>query len=158
MRRSDLLLHRLYGLISTWNWDGISPNPQHVGFGNYTQLSTTRCSGVPSGTRSSSSRSRSRSRPPSASPSPCSCTRGSLAVIYKVIIFIPVVLAPAIMAPVFRAMFSPGGQFNEVLHDLGLGLPGPAVDRAEVDGSAGPHGHHRLAVHRRSPSCSITPR
>ena len=26
------------GLISTWNWDGISPNPQHVGFGNYTQL------------------------------------------------------------------------------------------------------------------------
>src|ERR1700678_4209330 len=26
------------GLISTWNWDGISPNPQHVGFGNYTEL------------------------------------------------------------------------------------------------------------------------
>ena len=26
------------GLISTWKWDGISPNPQHVGFGNYTQL------------------------------------------------------------------------------------------------------------------------
>ena len=26
------------GYISTLNWDGVSPNPQHVGFANYTQL------------------------------------------------------------------------------------------------------------------------
>ncbi len=44
-----------------------------------------------------------------------------LGVIYKVIIFVPVVLAPAIMAPVFREMFSPPGQFNQVLGDIGLG-------------------------------------
>jgi raffinose/stachyose/melibiose transport system permease protein len=42
------------------------------------------------------------------------------AVVYKVIIFIPVVLAPAIMAPVFREMFSPPGQFNELLKAVGL--------------------------------------
>ena len=48
-------------------------------------------------------------------------SRVRLAVIYKVIIFIPVVLAPAIMAPVFREMFSATGQFNTVLQHIGLG-------------------------------------
>ena len=37
------------------------------------------------------------------------------------IIFIPVVLAPAIMAPVFRAMLAPDGEFNQLLHAVGLG-------------------------------------
>ena len=41
--------------------------------------------------------------------------------LYKVIIFVPVVLAPAIMAPVFRHMFAPDGELNWVLHDVGLG-------------------------------------
>jgi ABC-type sugar transport system permease subunit len=44
-----------------------------------------------------------------------------LGVVYKVIIFIPVVLAPAITAPVFRRMFAPDGQFNWVLAHIGLG-------------------------------------
>jgi raffinose/stachyose/melibiose transport system permease protein len=44
-----------------------------------------------------------------------------LAVVYKVIIFIPVVLAPAITAPVFRRMFAPDGQFNALLEFVGLG-------------------------------------
>jgi raffinose/stachyose/melibiose transport system permease protein len=88
------------GLISTWNWDGISPNPQHVGFGNYTELFHD--------------------------PLFWGAVRHTVVFfavtfVYKVIIFIPVVLAPAIMAPVFRAMLAPGGQFNEVLHDVGLG-------------------------------------
>jgi raffinose/stachyose/melibiose transport system permease protein len=45
-----------------------------------------------------------------------------LAVIYKIIIFVPVVLAPATMAPVFREIFAPSGQFNGVLHAFGLGF------------------------------------
>jgi len=41
--------------------------------------------------------------------------------LYKVIIFVPVVLAPATMAPIFRQIFSATGQFNTVLSDIGLG-------------------------------------
>jgi raffinose/stachyose/melibiose transport system permease protein len=41
--------------------------------------------------------------------------------LYKVIIFIPVVLAPATMAPIFRQIFSANGQFNAILSDIGLG-------------------------------------
>ena len=52
-----------------------------------------------------------------------------LAVVYKVIIFIPVVLAPAIMAPVFRQIYAPDGQFNSVLEFFGLGFAGPTVAR-----------------------------
>jgi raffinose/stachyose/melibiose transport system permease protein len=44
-----------------------------------------------------------------------------LANLYKVIIFIPVVLAPATMAPIFRQIFSATGQFNTILGDIGLG-------------------------------------
>lgn len=44
-----------------------------------------------------------------------------LAGIYKVIIFLPVVLAPAIMAPVFRQIFGASGQFNQFLEAIGLG-------------------------------------
>jgi len=42
--------------------------------------------------------------------------------LYKVIIFLPVVLAPATMAPVFRSVFAPAGQFNEALRFFGLGF------------------------------------
>lgn len=41
--------------------------------------------------------------------------------VYKVIIFLPVVLAPSIMAPVFRQIFSAQGQFNQFLEAVGLG-------------------------------------
>jgi raffinose/stachyose/melibiose transport system permease protein len=41
--------------------------------------------------------------------------------LYKVIIFVPVVLAPATMAPIFRQIFSATGQFNTILQHLGLG-------------------------------------
>jgi raffinose/stachyose/melibiose transport system permease protein len=110
------------GLISTWRWDGISPNPQHVGFGNYTQLFhdplfwgavrhtviffavTFPIQTLLGLTFAVLLHSRIR-----------------LAVVYKVIIFIPVVLAPAIMAPVFRSMLAPEGQFNQVLQAIGLG-------------------------------------
>jgi raffinose/stachyose/melibiose transport system permease protein len=40
---------------------------------------------------------------------------------YKVLIFIPVVLATATTAPVFRQIFAPDGNLNDVLHAVGLG-------------------------------------
>jgi raffinose/stachyose/melibiose transport system permease protein len=44
-----------------------------------------------------------------------------LATIYKIVLFVPVVLAPAVMAPVFRQVFAADGQFNFVLDHIGLG-------------------------------------
>jgi raffinose/stachyose/melibiose transport system permease protein len=44
-----------------------------------------------------------------------------LAVLYKILIFVPVVVAPATMAPIFRVMFTPTGQFNSLLRIVGLG-------------------------------------
>lgn len=42
--------------------------------------------------------------------------------VYKVIVFVPVVLAPAIMAPVFRLLFAGDGPVNEILRAVGLGF------------------------------------
>jgi raffinose/stachyose/melibiose transport system permease protein len=42
--------------------------------------------------------------------------------LYKVIIFLPVIIAPATMAPVFRQIFANEGQFNAMLDSLGLGF------------------------------------
>ncbi|SDG80877.1 carbohydrate ABC transporter permease [Microbacterium pygmaeum] len=49
-------------------------------------------------------------------------SRVRLAGLYKVIIFIPVVLAPAIMSPVFRIIFAGDGPLNEFLRAVGLGF------------------------------------
>lgn len=49
-------------------------------------------------------------------------SRVRLKSVYKVIIFVPVVLAPAVMAPVFRQAFSADGQFNGLLEAIGLGF------------------------------------
>jgi raffinose/stachyose/melibiose transport system permease protein len=108
--------------ISTLNWDGLSPGPEHVGTKNYTRIFSD--------------------------PVFWDAVRHTvvffivtfvlqtilglafavllhskirLAAIYKVIVFIPVVLAPAIMAPVFRHMFAPDGELNALLTHVGLG-------------------------------------
>jgi raffinose/stachyose/melibiose transport system permease protein len=110
------------GYISTLNWDGISPDPVHVGAQNYTRIFHD--------------------------PVFWAAVRHTvvffvvtfviqtllglifavilhaqlrLAALYKVIVFVPVVLAPAIMAPVFRHMFAPDGELNSVLQHVGLG-------------------------------------
>jgi raffinose/stachyose/melibiose transport system permease protein len=111
------------GYISTLDWDGTAPDPKHVGLHNYAQLlhdpvfwDTVRHTVI--------------------------FFIGTFAVqtvlgfvfaallhskvkfptLYKVIIFIPVVVAPATMAPVFRQMFAADGQFNSFLHAVGLGV------------------------------------
>ena len=44
-----------------------------------------------------------------------------LKTVYKVLIFIPVVLSTATVAPVFRQIFAPDGAFNGILSAVGLG-------------------------------------
>lgn len=111
------------GLISTWDWDGIGPNPTSVGFGNYVRMFTDplvwasiehtviflivtfmgqTVLGLLFAVFLHSSL--------------------KLGVVYKVLIFLPVVLAPAVVAPVFRQMLAPDGQFNWVLQQIGLGF------------------------------------
>jgi raffinose/stachyose/melibiose transport system permease protein len=46
--------------------------------------------------------------------------RIALGVLYRIALFLPVVLAPAVMAPVFREIFSPSGQINGLLTAIGL--------------------------------------
>jgi raffinose/stachyose/melibiose transport system permease protein len=108
--------------ISTLNWNGTSPNPQHVGWANYIMawhdpvfwdtirhtaifFVVTFCVQTALGFTFAA----------------ILHSRVKLAGLYKVIIFTPVVLAPAVMAPVFREIFSPTGQVNVVLDHIGLG-------------------------------------
>jgi len=110
------------GYISTLNWDGVSPSPAHVGFANYITafhdpvfwdairhtiifFVVTFCVQTAVGLAFAA----------------LLHSRVKLPNLYKVIIFVPVVLAPATMAPIFRQIFSATGQFNTILGDIGLG-------------------------------------
>jgi raffinose/stachyose/melibiose transport system permease protein len=110
------------GYISTLDWDGISPGPRHLGAQNYTRIlhdpvfwAAVRHTAVffvitfvvqtALG----------------LVLAVLMHAKLRLAGLYKVIVFIPVVLAPAIMAPVFRHMFAPDGELNWVLRHVGLG-------------------------------------
>ena len=109
------------GYISTLNWDGASPKPIAIGLGNYSKMFAdpvfykslihtviffvvTFTVQVALGmTFAVILHSGVRLRP-----------------LYKVFIFIPVVMAPATTAPVFRQMFAPEGNLNELLQALGF--------------------------------------
>lgn len=110
------------GYISTLDWNGTSPDPTHVGGANYVRvfhdpvfwlaIKHTIISFVVTfviqtvlGIVFAS----------------LLHSRIWLSGIYKVVLFVPVVLAPAIMAPVFRQIFANDGQFNWVLTHIGLG-------------------------------------
>lgn len=110
------------GYISTLDWDGVSPGPKSVGAGNYTRIlhdpvfwdavwHTAVFFAVTFVVQTLLG----------LIFAVLLHTKVKLATVYKVIIFIPVVLAPAIMAPVFRHMFAPDGELNAVLHAVGLG-------------------------------------
>ena len=110
------------GYISTLNWDGVSPTPQHIGFANYTQafhdpvfwdtIRHTVIFFVVTFTVQTAI---------GFSFAALLHSRIKLPNLYKVIIFLPVVLAPATMAPIFRQIFSASGQLNTILSDIGLG-------------------------------------
>jgi raffinose/stachyose/melibiose transport system permease protein len=108
--------------LSTLEWDGISPVREFVGLGNFRALiddpvfwETLRHSLV------------------FALTIPTQMVIGlALAValhsrlwfttLYKIVVFVPVVLAPAVMAPTFRDVLDPNGQLNLLLDTVGLGF------------------------------------
>lgn len=110
------------GYISTLDWNGTAPDPTQVGVANYTRafadpvfwqaIEHTVISFVVTFTVSTVLgfvfAALLHSRP-------------IFGGVYKVVLFVPVVLAPAIMAPVFRQIFANDGQFNWLLGHLGLG-------------------------------------
>ena len=108
--------------ISTLNWDGLSPDAVHVGAQNYTRIvhdpvfwaavrHTVLFFVVTFVVQTALG----------LIFAVIMHARLRLAALYKVVIFIPVVLAPAIMAPVFRHLFAPDGELNSVLRHIGLG-------------------------------------
>jgi raffinose/stachyose/melibiose transport system permease protein len=48
-------------------------------------------------------------------------SRVRLAIVYKVLLFLPVVLAPAVIAPAFQQIFAVDGELNQILGSIGLG-------------------------------------
>ncbi|GAA1969509.1 sugar ABC transporter permease [Microbacterium deminutum] len=110
------------GYISTQNWDGISPDSVSVGLANYVQLwhdpvfwltilhtvaffAVTFVVEVLLGLVFAV----------------LLASNVRFGVVYKVLIFLPVLLAPATMAPVFRLIYASDGPFNAFLSAVGLG-------------------------------------
>ena len=109
------------GYMSTLRWNGTSPNPRPIGAQNYVQVLqdpvfwksiqhtviffiVTFVVQTTVGVLFAA----------------LLHSKVRLAVVYKILIFVPVILAPAIMAPVFRQMYSADGQFNWLLEHIGL--------------------------------------
>jgi ABC-type sugar transport system permease subunit len=110
------------GYISTLDWDGVSLFPTAVGLQNYEQLLqdavfwqalahtaiffvVTLAAQITLGMYFAA----------------LLHSRIRLGFVYKILIFVPVVIAPATTAPVFRQIYGIDGAFNEVLRFFGLG-------------------------------------
>ena len=110
------------GYISTLDWDGAAPLRESVGLANYARM--VQRSGVLAVPRPHRGVLRGDLRGAGgarASSSPACCTRSCTSRrLYKVLIFIPVVLATATTAPVFRQIYAPDGTLNTVLRAVGL--------------------------------------
>lgn len=111
------------GYISLLNWDGLSPEPEWVALHNYLRIfqdpvfwkavwHTAVFFVVTFGLQTLLG----------LVFAVMMHSKIKLGVLYKVIVFVPVVLAPAIMAPVFRQLFAANGQFNWLLEHIGLGF------------------------------------
>lgn len=108
-------------VVSTLDWDGISPERTSVGFDNYVRVfhdpifwlamkhmlifSVTIVLQIVLG----------------ALAAVLLHSRVRLAAVYKTLLFVPVIIAPAVMAPIFRQMFDADGQLNQLLRNIGLG-------------------------------------
>ena len=109
-------------VISTWDWDGIDPDPERVGPENYLRISQDPIFWKTIGhTVAFFLVTFVIQTALGLFFAVLLHSRVRLAAVYKVLLFIPVVLAPAIMAPVFRRIFAPDGQFNWLLEHIGLG-------------------------------------
>ena len=111
------------GYISTLDWDGLSPDPTHVGADNFARVFQdpvfwlailhTIVFFVITFTLQTAL---------GFVVAVLLHTKVRLSGLYRVIIFLPVIIAPAISAPVFRQIFAADGQLNWILEHVGLGF------------------------------------
>jgi raffinose/stachyose/melibiose transport system permease protein len=111
------------GYLSTLDWDGVGPEPVQVGADNYRRIlhdpvfwtalkNTAEFFAVTFVAQTALG----------FTLAALLHSKVRLRVLYKVIIFTPVIIAPATMAPVFRQLFAADGQLNWALDHLGLGF------------------------------------
>lgn len=111
------------GFISTLEWDGLSPDPKSVGGANFARLSEdpvfwlsiwhTVVFFVVTLTLQTVL---------GFVVAVLLHTKIWLSGVYRVIVFLPVIIAPAISAPIFRQIFAVDGQLNWILEHTGLGF------------------------------------
>jgi ABC-type sugar transport system permease subunit len=107
--------------VSVLDWDGLSPDQKYVGMRNYVELikdpifwSTLKHMAIFSMTIFIQMAL-------GLLFALILYSRIRFKMIYKVVLFVPVVLSPAVMAPIFRHIFDADGELNGVLHFVGLG-------------------------------------
>ncbi|MFD2840514.1 carbohydrate ABC transporter permease [Populibacterium corticicola] len=108
--------------VSTLKWDGFSPNPEFVGADNYAQALNDPVFWMAIGhTLLSFIVTFSFQVAIGVTLAALLHSNPWFGGVYRVLVFIPVILAPAITAPVFRQIFAPDGQLNAILEVIGLG-------------------------------------
>lgn len=111
------------GWVATLDWNGVSPDPQSVGLDNFARaLADPILWGTIQHTVLYFIVTFVAQTVLGILFAVLLHSKIRFATLYKVVIFIPVVLAPAIMAPVFRIMFAGDGPVNQVLEAVGLGF------------------------------------
>jgi raffinose/stachyose/melibiose transport system permease protein len=111
------------GYISTLDWNGISPNPDQVGVGNYIDLFADPVFWGTIGRTAVFFIATFVLQTGLGFVWAAILHSGLfLSRLYKVFVFVPLVIAPAIMAPVFREVYAADGVFNGILGSVGLGF------------------------------------
>lgn len=109
------------GVISLYDWNGVSPNPVPVGLANYVQLAGDEV--VLLTLRHTATYVLITFAVEALLGFVFAAilhSRVKLRIVYKVLVFCPVIIAPAVMAPVFRKIFAIDGDVNQLLDLIGL--------------------------------------
>jgi raffinose/stachyose/melibiose transport system permease protein len=110
------------GYLSTLDWDGLSPDAQSVGFSNYTQLfSDAIFWDAAWHVLVFAAITISVQMALGFAVALLMASAGRFTTVYKVIVFLPVILAPAATATAARQFLDADGELNTMLRDIGLG-------------------------------------
>lgn len=113
-------------VVSTWDWNGISPDHVFVGPKNYAGLVGDQVFWTALRNTGAFALTIPISLGIGMVAAVMAASRVRLSRILRVIVFIPLIVSPAVMAPVFRFMLSPDGTVNTMLSFVGLhGLARP---------------------------------
>jgi raffinose/stachyose/melibiose transport system permease protein len=111
------------GWTSTLDWNGIDPDPEQIGFGNFTAIAadgrfwSTIAHMAVFGSITIVVQMAIGLVMAILLSNPAVRARGLL----KIVIFLPVVLAPAVIATAFRQLFAADGAVNQILEAVGFG-------------------------------------